>query len=155
MTAHGGETKGERLDRELDELLQELRVLLPGVQVLFAFLLTIPFSAGFDLESAAERIVYMVAFGATTVSAVLLTAPSVRHRGRFREHDKEKLVAASNRITLIATAFLGTAIAAAGLLIGEKLYDWAIGVVVAVCTLLLVAWTWYGWSVVRRVREGH
>jgi hypothetical protein len=144
------ETKAQRLDRELGELLQELRVLLPGVQVLFAFLLTIPFTVGFSSVGSAERLVYMVGFCCTTLSAVLLIAPSARHRARFREHDKEALIHAANRLALAATVFLGAAIAAVGLLIGEYLYGWIEGGVVASVTVGLIGWFWYGWSVLRR-----
>jgi Family of unknown function (DUF6328) len=146
-----GETKPERLDRELAELVQELRVLLPGVQVLFAFLLTIPFSAGFESVDDAERAVYMLAFGSTTVSAILLIAPVARHRARFRDHDKEQLVNTSNRLAMVATGFLGLAIAAVGLLIGEYLYGWLEGVVIAATTVAVIAWFWYGWAIMRRL----
>lgn len=144
------ETKPERLDRELNELVQELRVLLPGVQVLFAFLLTIPFSVGFETVGDAERAVYMLAFCSTTISAILLVAPGARHRARFREHDKEELVDSSNRLALVATGFLAVAIAAVGLLIGEYLYGWVEGCVIAAAIVGLIAWFWYGWSMMRK-----
>src|SRR5687767_14240993 len=96
--AETGETKGERLDRELVELLQELRVLLPGIQVLFAFLLVVPFNVGFARVTGAERALYFVALMATTVSAILLIAPSARHRARFRDRDKEAVIVSSNRL---------------------------------------------------------
>ena len=147
------ETKAERLDRELTELVQELRVLLPGVQVLFAFLLTIPFSVGFKSVGDAERAVYMLAFCSTTISAILLVAPGARHRARFRDHDKEALINSSNRLALAATGFLAVAIASVGLLIGEYLYGWIEGFVIAAATVLLIAWFWYGWSLMRNFKH--
>lgn len=153
MTTDLGEDKPTRLDRELNELLQELRVLLPGVQVLFAFLLTVPFAAGFVDTTGAERVIFFVAFALTAVSAILLVAPSVRHRGRFRERDKEALIASSNRLALGGTVTLGMAIATVGLLIGEVLYGWIAGIATAAGVLLLAAWFWYGWSAQRALER--
>jgi cation transport ATPase len=146
------ETTSERLDRELSELLQELRVLLPGVQVLFAFLLTVPFSIGFRDVTGAERALYFAALAATTVSAVLLIAPSARHRARFRDCDKEALVVSSNRLALLSTAFLATAMVAVVILVGDYLYNWVVGIAGGIATLTLIAWFWYGWSVSRANR---
>jgi len=154
MSDDDQETKGEKLDRELAELIQELRVLLPGVQVLFAFLLTVPFSIGFKSVTGAERALFFVALAATTVSAVLLIAPSARHRARFRDRDKEALIVSSNRLTLAATAFLATAMVAVVILVGDYLYNWVVGVVAGAVTFVLVAWFWYGWSISRNVRRG-
>jgi Family of unknown function (DUF6328) len=142
----------ERLDREWGELIQELRVLLPGVQVLFAFLLTIPFAVGFKKVTGVERGLYFAAFAATTVCAVLLIAPGARHRGRFREFDKEALIQTSNRLALAATLFLALAIAAVAVLIGEYLYGWFVGVCAGAVVAVLTAWFWYGWTMSRRMR---
>jgi hypothetical protein len=148
-----GETKGERLDRELIELLQELRVLIPGVQVLFAFLLTVPFTQVFGRLDDSERLLYFAAFVATAVGAVLLMAPGVRHRSRFRERDKEALVATGNRLALGGTAFVGIAIALVAVLVAERLYGWSWGVVCGIGVALLELWFWYGWSVLREVQD--
>jgi hypothetical protein len=154
MSDNGEETKPERLDRELTELMQELRVLLPGVQVLFAFLLTVPFSVGFRSVTGAERALFFIALAATSVSAVLLIAPSARHRARFRDRDKEALIVSSNLLTVAATAFLATAMVAVVVLIGDYLYNWVVGVVAGVVTFVLVGWFWYGWGISRNVRRG-
>jgi hypothetical protein len=148
------ETNAERLDRELTELVQELRVLLPGVQVLFAFLLTVPFSIGFKSVNDAERALYFVALASTAVSAVLLIAPGARHRSRFRDRDKEAIIVSSNQLTLAGTGFLAVAITAVVVLIGEYIYSWLVGVTSGVVTFALIAWFWYGWSVSRRIRRG-
>jgi hypothetical protein len=148
-----GEKKGERLDRELMELLQELRVLIPGVQVLFAFLLTVPFTRVFGHLGDTERVVYFGAFVATAVSAVLLVAPSVRHRARFRERDKEALVETGNRLALGGTAFLGIAITLVFVLVAERLYGWGWGVVGGIGVALLELWFWYGWSAYRELHD--
>ena len=154
MNDDNQETKAERLDRELNELTQELRVLLPGVQVLFAFLLTVPFSIGFKTVTGAERALYFVALASTSISAILLIAPSARHRARFRDRDKEALVVSSNLLTIAGTLFLAIAMATVIALVGEYLYNWVVGVSAGVLTFVLIAWFWYGWSISRRVQQG-
>ena len=149
------ETKAERLDRELTELVQELRVLLPGVQVLFGFLLVVPFSVGFRSVDGGERALFFVAIAATTISAVLLIAPSARHRARFRDRDKEAIIVSSNQLTIASTAFLAAAMVAVVVLVGEYLYNWVLGVIAGSVTFVLIAWFWYGWSISRNIRETH
>ena len=154
MNDDNQETEAERLDRELMELVQELRVLLPGVQVLFAFLLTVPFTIGFKSVDGSERLLYFIALLSTAVSAILLIAPSARHRARFRDRDKEALIVSSNQLTIAATAFLAVAMSTVVVLIGEYLYNWVVGIVAGVLTFVVIAWFWYGWSIYRRVQRG-
>src|SRR6266542_3312714 len=108
-----GEGEKERRDRELIELLNELRVVLPGVQVLFAFLLTVPFSNGYSRMTDLQRDVYFVTFLATTIATVLLIAPSTYHRNMIRWGDKERMLFTANRMTIAGTAFLAVAMASA------------------------------------------
>src|SRR5437762_4910954 len=98
--AQRDETPKERHDRELIELLNELRVALPGVQVLFAFLLAVPFANSFPKLSAVDRDVFFAAFVAAALSTVLLIAPSSYHRLRWRQHDKERMLVISNALTI-------------------------------------------------------
>src|SRR5215218_6736335 len=105
----GRESKEERLDRELIELLNELRVALPGVQVLFAFLLIVPFSNGYANMTALQKDVYFGTFLCTAVATAFLIAPSAQHRLRWREHDKEHLLVTANRQAIAGTAFLAVA----------------------------------------------
>ena len=86
------ETHEERVNRELIELLNELRVALPGVQVLFAFLLAVPFSQRFSETTDLQRDTFMVALLSTLAGSVFLIAPSAYHRIRFRDRDKEALL---------------------------------------------------------------
>ncbi len=86
------ETHEERVNRELIELLNELRVALPGVQVLFAFLLAVPFSQRFAETTELQRDTYMVALLSTLAGSVFLIAPTAYHRIRFRDRDKEALL---------------------------------------------------------------
>ena len=136
------ETKEERYNRELIELLNELRVALPGVQVLFAFLLTVPFSNGFPKLSAFDREIYFVAFIATAVSTVLLIAPSSYHRLRWRQHDKERMLLISNYLTIAGLAALAVAVSAAVFVITDFVFHraWASTFTAIVAMLFLVLW---------------
>lgn len=103
------ESKLQRPNRELIGLLYELRVVLPGVQVLFAFLLSIPFARGFPKLRSFERDVYLAALLATVLSTILLITPSAYHRIVFRHHDTQDLLEISNKLTLAGTAALAIA----------------------------------------------
>lgn len=105
------EDRGEKLDRELIELLNELRVVLPGVQVLFAFLLTVPFTQRFPSLTDLQRDVYFASFIATAAATVLLMAPSAFHRLRWRQRDKERLLVLSNRFAIGGLTLLAASIA--------------------------------------------
>src|SRR5215213_9825669 len=94
------EDRKERVSRELIELLNELRVALPGVQVLFAFLLAVPFAQGFTRVTEFQRALFFVVMALTGVSAALLIAPSAWHRLRFRQKDKERILQASNMMLI-------------------------------------------------------
>jgi hypothetical protein len=146
------EDEKERRDRELIELLNELRVALPGIQVLFAFLLIVPFSNGFPKMTGVQRNVYFVAFLCTTVSAALLIAPSIHHRLRFRARNKEALLQRANRLTIVGMAFLAVAMSAVTFVITDVLFHepWA-----ALATGLAAAafgWIWYVVPLSRRYR---
>ena len=113
----------EDLNRELIELLNELRVALPGVQVLFAFLLAVPFANGWKRVTPFQRDVFFVAFLCTTAATALLIAPSAYHRLRWREHDKEHMLETANRLTIAGMAMLALAIWASVFLITDILFD--------------------------------
>jgi hypothetical protein len=119
------ETAAERADRNMGELLQELRVALPGVQVLFAFLLTVPFAQGFTTLSADQRDLYFGVLMSTAVSTALLIAPSALHRLLFRQRDKQYLVTLSNRLTIAGLGVLAVSITGAVLLISDILFNGA------------------------------
>jgi hypothetical protein len=143
----------ERRNRELIELLNELRVVLPGVQVLFAFLLTVPFSNGYTRMTSLQRHVYFVALLSTAVSVVLLIAPSTYHRITFRHGDKERLLLAANRLAISGTAFLAIAIAAAMYVISDVLFDATSAAIVGGISLLAMAILWYAIPVRRLLRD--
>ena len=143
---------GEDLDRELIELLNELRVALPGVQVLFAFLLAVPFANGWDRVTHFQRDVFFVAFLCTAAATVLLIAPSTYHRLVWREHDKEHMLVTANRLTIAGSVFLAAAMASVVLLITDLLFSlpWALVATAAVAAGFV--WFWYGLALKRRAR---
>ena len=100
------ESDEDRRNRELIELLNELRVALPGVQVLFAFLLAVPFANGFPKLGKLDRDVFFVAFISTALSTVALIAPSSYHRLRWRRHDKERMLVTANALTIVTGSLL-------------------------------------------------
>lgn len=117
------ETPAERADRNMGELLQELRVALPGVQILFAFLLAVPFAQGFENLTPEQRDLYFGVLMATAISSALLIAPSALHRGLFRQRDKNYLVKLSNKLTIAGLGVLGLSITGAVLLISDYLFN--------------------------------
>jgi hypothetical protein len=143
------ETEKERLDRNLNELLGELRVALPGVQVLFAFLLAVPFNQRFGQVSGFEKGVYFVTLIGTAVAAAFLIAPSSMHRIEFRADDKHFVVFTANRLAIAGFAALGIAMTAAVLLVTHYLYSVTLSIVAtAFCGLLFFA-LWYAMPLAR------
>ena len=146
------ESRDERLDRELIELLNELRVVLPGVQVLFAFLLAVPFSQRFEQLTAVQEDVFFAAFLCTAVATALLIAPSVYHRLRWRRRDKDQILRTSNRLAIAGTAFLAAAIVAVVYLVTDLIYGAVTSLVVTLAAAAMFGWLWYGIPLVRRWR---
>jgi predicted membrane channel-forming protein YqfA (hemolysin III family) len=146
------ESKDERLDRELIELLNELRVALPGVQVLFAFLLAVPFTQRFERLTGAQEDVFFAAFLCTAVATAFLIAPSAYHRLRWREHDKEHMLQMSNRLAIAGTVFLAAAIIAVVYLVTDLIFGLAATLAATLLTIILFGWLWYGLPLVRRLR---
>jgi cation transport ATPase len=143
------EDQKERRDRELIELLNELRVALPGVQVLFAFLLIVPFSQRFSTVTQLQQYVFLATLLCAAVSAVLLIAPSSHHRLLWREHAKEETLATANRLTIGGLTFLALAMVGAIFLITDVLFG-SIAAVVAIAGLgAAFAWFWYGQPLLR------
>jgi Family of unknown function (DUF6328) len=138
------ETPKERADRELIELLNELRVVLPGVTVLFAFLLAVPFAKGWSRVTTFQRDVFLVAFLATGVAVALLTAPSSYHRLRFRTGNKEHLVRTGNRLTIAGIAAFAVALEAVVLLVIDYVVSAGAAIGATVGFTLFVAALWYG-----------
>ena len=147
------ETELERLDRNLGELLQELRVALPGVQVLFAFLLVVPFSNGWDRVTDVQRYVYFVAFLCTALASAFLIAPSTYHRLRWREGDREHMLVTANRLAIWGAVFLAAGITATVFLITDVLFGNAWAAAVTAVIGGAVMWLWFGLALLREARE--
>ena len=137
------ESKGERLDRELGELLQELRVILPGVQVLLAFLLTAPFQQRFAAIPGSMRNAFFAAIVCATLATAFLIAPSAHHRMRWRAGDKERLVRIGNQMAIVGTVFLAAAIVLALYVVTDVLFPTNLAVLTALAALVLFAGLWY------------
>ena len=147
------ERSEEDLDRELIELLNELRVALPGVQVLFAFLLAVPFANGWQRVTDFQRDVFFVAFLSTTAATILLIAPSTYHRLRWREHDKEHMLVTANRLTIAGSVFLAAAMVSVVLLITDLLFSLGWALLATVVVAAAFAWFWYGLALTRAARD--
>ena len=139
-----GESRYERTARELAELLQELRVVLPGVQVLFAFLLTVPFSARFGDVSALEKAVFFGTLLCTALSTGLLLAPSAHHRLLWRRQAREHRLRVANRLIITGMVLLVVAMVGAMFLITAFLFG---STPAAAATAALTAFFVYVWFV--------
>lgn len=149
-----GESEEERLDRNLMELLQELRVAIPGIQFLFAFLLVVPFQQGWAQVSDFETTVYYVTLLLTAFSSLCLIAPTARHRMRFRELDKRWVVETSNRLAIAGLVLLAGAICGVLMLITHFVYDSTLTAIVVVAFAAFFAWFWFLAPIVRELRKG-
>jgi hypothetical protein len=136
------ETRLERLDRNLAELVAELRVVQTGVQVLFAFLLTVPFQNAFAKVTSFERAVYFVTLLLAALAAACLIAPTAQHRLLFRAEDKEHIVFLGNKLAIAGLACLTLAMAGALLLVTTKLFGTSAGLITVVVgvTPFLALW---------------
>ena len=148
-----GEDEGERLDRELIELLNELRVALPGVQVLFGFLLTVPFSQGWSKVTETERRVFFASFICTAIATALLIAPSAQHRILWRAQDKEALLRRANILALSGTFFLAVAVTGVVWVVTDLIYREAPTALVTAGIAGLFAWIWFAAPLIRRARS--
>src|SRR4051794_16901678 len=147
------ESEAERLDRNLGELLQELRVALPGVQVLFAFLLAVPFQQNFTKITEFQERIYFATLLLTAISAVLLISPSAYHRITFRTQQKDDLVYLANKLAIAGLGALALAMTGAITLITDVLFGTAATIVTAFLALLMFVSFWWVLPLVRRSRR--
>ena len=117
--AQPGESPKERVDRELRELLEEIRVALPGVEILLGFLLVLPFTERFSTLSQLDRGVYLASFLIAAMANTLFMAPTAHHRLGFRRIDKEDLLRRSNRRILCGLALLAVAVSLAAYVVSS------------------------------------
>jgi len=145
-----GETEAQRSDRNLAELLQELRVAAIGVQVIFGFLLSLPFYARFSALGHAQRVLYLVAVVLSAVSTALLLAPVAYHRLVFRRHHKHHVVRAANVMAIAGLATVALTVAAVVLLVVSYVEGGLTTVLVTVFTVALFGGLWFAYPLIRR-----
>jgi predicted membrane channel-forming protein YqfA (hemolysin III family) len=146
------ESPKERHDRELIELLNELRVALPGVQVLFAFLLAVPFAQGWKRVTPFQKDVFFVAFCASALASVLLIAPSAYHRLAWRHEDKGRIVRFGNRMAIAGLAALAASIDAVALLVADYVFALTTAIVAAAVLGVVFVVFWLAYPLVDRKR---
>ena len=144
------ETRAERDDRNLIELLQELRVAGLGVQVLFGFLLSLPFTTVFKQLSGGERDLYLACLILAAVAAALLLAPVAYHRLVFRQGEKEKLVRSANIMAILGLITVGLAVSASVLLVTAFVAGYGTGSVIAALVLVMFGLLWFAYPLSRR-----
>ena len=145
------ESEQERLDRQLDQLLNELRVAMPGVQVLFAFLLAVPFQQRFGQVTDFQKNVYFVTLLAATAASALFIAPTAFHRLMFKARDKPHLIALSSKFAVAGLACLAIAMNGAVLLVSDVLFDSTTVTVTVAVTASLYIGLWFVLGLVRRL----
>jgi hypothetical protein len=143
----------DRRDRELMELLNELRVALPGVQVLFAFLLTVPFTQRFSTVTPTQKNVYFASILCTAAASALLIAPSAYHRISFRGGDKERMLTTSNQLTIVGMAFLAAAIVLVMWVVTDVLFGGAVVVIATLAVAAAFVLLWYVLPLKRRADD--
>jgi hypothetical protein len=153
MPAERSEEEQERLNRRWQELLNELRVAMPGVQVLFAFLLAVPFQQGFARIDTFQRTTYFVTLLLAAASSVCLIAPSAYHRILFRQRDKPNIIEIGSRFMIFGLVFLALAMNSAILLVTDLIYRDTTVVATVVVTVSVFAWLWFGIGLLRRTQD--
>ena len=145
------ESEAERLDRNLGELLQELRVALPGVQVLFAFLLAVPFQQRFAEITQFQKWLYFAVLILTALSAALLISPTSYHRMTLRQQQKDQLVLVANRLAIAGLGCLALAMTGAIMLVTDLLFTAVATVIATAGALLAFGLLWYALPLRRRL----
>jgi hypothetical protein len=147
------EEEQERLNRQMMELLNELRVAMPGVQILFGFLLTVPFQQRFRQVTEFQETVYFVTLVSAAVAAAFLIAPSAYHRVMFEQHDKPNIIHIGTGEMLVGLGALAVAMNGAVLLVTDVLFDAGTVTVTVVLLATLYLSLWFGFGLTRRVQK--
>lgn len=148
-----GERSKEELDQEWGELVEEHRLAMPGVQVLFGFLLILPFQNRFQDLTTAQEYVYFCALLCAAVAIVLLISPTAAHRIRWRQADKEALLRRATQTAIAATVFMAASMTASVYLITDYLFGRPATAIVTAVVAGLFAGFWYVFPLVRRLRD--
>lgn len=143
----------ETLDRELDELIAEIRVVIPGVTVLLAFLLGLPFTKVFSDLIALQADVYFVAFLSTAIAVIFLLSGSAYHQVRGKPYSKGRLIKTTIRQMVSALILLSIALSAVVFLVTDLLFGTVTSVVVTSAIAVLIGWLWFALPMYRRIRN--
>jgi hypothetical protein len=141
------------LDQEWSELLEEHRVAMPGAQVLFTFLLILPFQNRFQQLTEAQEGLYFGAFLCASIAIVLLITPTASHRIRWRQHDKEALLRNATKTSITALVFLALAMTSSVYLVGDFVFEAPTAVVATAVVASLFTWFWFALPTFRRLRD--
>ncbi len=144
----------ERTERQMAELLQELRVALPGVQILFAFLLTVPFAQGFQQVTSFQRNLFFATLMCTAISTACLIAPTATHRLRFHKRDRKFVIESANSLLIAGLAFLALAIVGAVALITDYLFDGGVRWIWPAIVAVVIAGLWFARPLARSDSSG-
>ena len=147
------ESRKEQLEREHGELLEELRSLIPGAEVLFGFLLAIRFTSNFDQLTLVQERVYYATLLSTAFALVMLLAPASFHRIRFRDDDKEAMLKKGNREAIAGTAGIALAFTGVLFLVTDLIFSIPWAIAVAASFFLLAAWRWWLVALFRKAQE--
>jgi len=153
LEAESEEDFKARLEREHRELLQELRSLIPGANVLLGFLLAVSFTNEFDNLDRTERYVYFATLVSTAVAIVLFMAPAAHHRLRFREGDKDRILRKGNREAIAGTVASSLAFTGVLFLVTERIFETPEAIVVSIAFFAFTAWRWWSFALLRTLRE--
>jgi uncharacterized membrane protein len=152
-TPEQSESEEARRERQLGELLAELRVAMPGVQLLFAFLLVVPFNQRFGEASGFERTLYVVVLLCAAFASALFIAPTAYHRIMFQRGDRPRLIRTSTRMVLAGLVFLALAMTGAVLLVTEFVFGVPTSAICTAAVGAAFAWLWFGLALSRRARD--
>jgi Family of unknown function (DUF6328) len=144
----------ERTERQMAELLQELRVALPGVQILFAFLLTVPFAQGFTRVTSFQKNLFFATLLCTAISTACLIAPTATHRLRFHKRDRRYVIESANNLLIAGLGFLALAILGAVTLITDYLFDGAARWIWPALVALVIVVLWFARPLARTDSSG-
>ena len=152
--AKGERRTKEELDQEWSELVEEHRLAMPGVQVLFAFLLILPFQNRFEDLTRFQEHVYLAALVCAAFSVVLLITPTAAHRIRWRDADKEALLRIATKTAIAATVFIAAAMSASVYVITDFVFGEPTTAFVTSAVAVAFVLFWYGFPLWRRLKEG-
>jgi predicted membrane channel-forming protein YqfA (hemolysin III family) len=143
----------ERRNRQLDQLLQETRVIMPGVQVLFAFLLAVTFQQQFQKTTGFQKDVFLVTILGATAATVCFIAPAAWHRILFQQKDKRHIIRVSNRFVISGLVLLSLSMTSALVLVCDVAFSGTTAAVVPALAFSVFGWFWFVAPLMRRHKD--